>query len=123
MVIGYRDVLGITLYIYCSVAFLLVAGGTQTAVESVYVVYPGMAVLRVQRDTVVQSGHDGKIAQLQTLRLARQNTESANHGVSAHTLYGDIHRHSYFAFDLEPFLGAAHRIQMLRFNGTEQTDC
>ena len=111
-VVAHGDILRVALHIDGSVALGVVAATVRT-VEHVHVVNPDIAIVGIERQTIVETAHDAEVAELDALGVAHKETETLDGCIVANALEGHVQlRVSTTAFHLDAFLLAANGIEV-----------
>ena len=93
------------------------------AIEHVEMVYPNVAVVGVEGDTVVHGAEDGEVAEFHTLAVADKESEAFHSGVLTYAFDGDVQLAVGFAtFDLDALFLAAERIEVGCAHHTDYTN-
>ena len=61
------------------------------AIELVSMVNPDVRVVCIKRDAIVHATHDGKITELNTLRVAYEEAEALDGRIVTNSLKGHVH--------------------------------
>ena len=92
-------------------------------IELVCMVNPDVAIVCIQRDTIVHATHNCKVAELHTFRIAYQEAEAADCSVVADTLDGERHLAVLvLTLDLDALLWRADAIEVVLLNESDKAE-
>ena len=121
-VVRHGDILGVSLDI-CSTVALAVVTRTALAVEDICMVNPDVRVVGVERNTIVHAAHHTDVAELYTLAVAYQESETANSCIVTDTLDGDRHFCiGILTFNLDTLLRATYAVKVVLLHQTDEAE-
>ena len=121
-VVADGDVLRVAFHVGGTVALGMVATAV-LAIELISMVNPDVGVVGIERDGVIHATHDGKVAELDALGIAYQETKTVQGGIIANALEGHVQfAVSFLALDLQALCRAADVVEVVNGNQTDETE-
>ena len=122
VVVADGDELRVALQVGSTVALGMVATAVR-AIELIRMVNPDVAVVGIERDAVVHATHDGEVAELHTLAITYQETETVHGSIVANALEGHVHwTISFLTFYLQALFRAADFVEVVLGNQSDETE-